>query len=299
MISVFEHIEYLLTSHDCIIVPGLGAFITQQSKPHVAEGIITPPQRTYSFNAQIKHNDGLLSTSLMRRHKLSFNQATSLISSCVSAFLAQTARYPEVPFGRIGFFRKSNQNQLEFHPFTNKKRCDDFYALTPVELVSLKQLKQNKQDKAISAFRAFIARTSRISRTAASIAVLIALTLLLSTPIVTNHTTQSYAALSIDNVTKPKAADIPYSLAANTEDGANVSTQEKQVEESKYHLIISAWNSREQAQQFILSHPEMKLSIYEKNGKYLISAAKGNNYSELMYKMHELPSPYNDSWIAD
>ena len=32
MISMIEHIEYLMLSHDCVVVPGFGAFIAQHNE---------------------------------------------------------------------------------------------------------------------------------------------------------------------------------------------------------------------------------------------------------------------------
>ena len=34
MISMIEHIEYLMLSNDCVVVPGFGAFIAQYTSSH-------------------------------------------------------------------------------------------------------------------------------------------------------------------------------------------------------------------------------------------------------------------------
>ena len=70
MISVLDHIEYLTHKHDCVIVPGFGAFISRNSCVKY-NGMISAINRNISFNASVDYNDGLLISSLMRREQIS------------------------------------------------------------------------------------------------------------------------------------------------------------------------------------------------------------------------------------
>lgn len=62
MFSIIEHIEYLMTRHDCVTVPGWGAFIANYSiaEYDAVHEVFTRPCRTIGFNASVSHNDGLL-----------------------------------------------------------------------------------------------------------------------------------------------------------------------------------------------------------------------------------------------
>ena len=78
MITICEHIEYLLRNHDCVIVPGWGAFIAQyQPASFTEDGQMLPPSRLIGFNASISHQDGLLASSVMRREKISYDAASN------------------------------------------------------------------------------------------------------------------------------------------------------------------------------------------------------------------------------
>ena len=72
MFSIIEHIEYLISDHDCVVVPGLGAFIAQyiHAEIDLERGVILPPRRVLSFNAAVCHNDGVLAGSERLRQTL-------------------------------------------------------------------------------------------------------------------------------------------------------------------------------------------------------------------------------------
>ena len=306
MISLFEHIEYLLNYNECVIVPDWGALIIHHESASFHDDRVTPPSQMVSFNPAITHNDGLLASSLVRRHSISYSDAVKLISDNVTIFRTQVAQYSEMPFGRIGYFRQ-NENALEFHPFAGKKRYDDFYALTSLEMPSLLALShaddtfREEQEKSFIA--RFLANGARMARVAASIAVLVILSVLLTTPIIVNDSQQNYASMSVTTVSGPKAAEMqsqPATVATVDQELAvepQVATATKTA--YKYHLIISAWKTAEQAQLFISENADLNLSIYEKNGNFLISAADSDDYSQLVQHMSTLPAQFRNSWVSD
>ena len=62
VIELERHIEILLLSNDCVIVPDLGGFMAHHLEAHYDEEsqLFLPPQRTLGFNPQLKLNDSLL-----------------------------------------------------------------------------------------------------------------------------------------------------------------------------------------------------------------------------------------------
>ena len=76
MISIVEHIEYLIARHDCVVVPGWGAFIAQYEASSVsALGRWQNPGRQISFNSALSYNDGLLASSIMQREQCAYEIA--------------------------------------------------------------------------------------------------------------------------------------------------------------------------------------------------------------------------------
>ena len=88
MFSIIEHIEYLLTRHDCVVIPGWGAFIANYDTASYDDSrkLMERPHRTIGFNANVNHNDGLLAQSLMRREGLTFDEAMRFITDSVTTF---------------------------------------------------------------------------------------------------------------------------------------------------------------------------------------------------------------------
>ncbi len=74
MIELGRHIEILLLGNDCVIVPGLGAFVAH----HVAarydehDGVYLPPLRTVGFNPKYVMNDSLLAQSYVEANDTSY-----------------------------------------------------------------------------------------------------------------------------------------------------------------------------------------------------------------------------------
>ena len=74
MIEIDRHIEILLLSNDCVIVPGLGGFMTHhiQARYDADDQMFLPPLRTLGFNPQLTMNDSLLVQSYIEAYDISY-----------------------------------------------------------------------------------------------------------------------------------------------------------------------------------------------------------------------------------
>lgn len=145
MISVVEHIEYLLRKHDCVIVPGWGAFIAQYVSAHISSGedsIILSPERKYSFNGSLTFSDGLLENSIMRKEGCSYSVASDEIKKSIMAFRHQIEFDGELAFGKLGIFRKNNESELVFTPYIRQNMADMCYGLHNLKMKTLSELSQ-------------------------------------------------------------------------------------------------------------------------------------------------------------
>lgn len=124
MISIIEHIEYLVLRHDCVVVPGLGALIAPYSASIDSElECIFPPRRSITFNAELVHNDGLLVSSVARRHRLTYDQAAQIVTDCVNAMHYQLQQEGETGLGHLGYClfpkkvsRRSSHSKVPMYP---------------------------------------------------------------------------------------------------------------------------------------------------------------------------------------
>ncbi|MDO5751269.1 MAG: SPOR domain-containing protein [Rothia sp. (in: high G+C Gram-positive bacteria)] len=118
MISLSRHIECLLLNHDCVIVPGLGGFVTRYVEARYVpeEDLFLPPCRTVGFNARLTMNDGLLVQSFMQAYDTGYPETVALVDEAVQALrhrLQEEGRY-ELP--SIGTLSLGIDGQYEFTP---------------------------------------------------------------------------------------------------------------------------------------------------------------------------------------
>lgn len=112
------HIEYLLTRHDCVIVPGFGAFIATETEAAIdlEAGIISPSRREIGFNSSVVTDDGLLSHSIARREGLSYEEARRTLVHLTERMISDLDREGEVSMGMVGKLIKDTEGLISFIP---------------------------------------------------------------------------------------------------------------------------------------------------------------------------------------
>ncbi|MDL2257217.1 hypothetical protein LJC06_03320 [Bacteroidales bacterium OttesenSCG-928-I14] len=124
MQNINFHIAYLLTKHECVIVPDFGAFIAYYSPAKKEEnaGLMCPPCLNLRFNSEISHNDGLLVNSLIKEKDISYNEAVQLTKQYVEHLNYELQKENTVNIPWVGSFVNTN-DRLEFHP-DSKLSCN-------------------------------------------------------------------------------------------------------------------------------------------------------------------------------
>lgn len=206
MISLTDHIEYLISEHDCVIVPGWGAFIAQYTSACENElgKTIRRPERKLGFNPSLDYNDGLLAASIMRKERMSYEEANALISEAVVSIKKQLSHEGEVPFGRLGFFRSLGDGRTsDFESFGNVYGNNYYFGLSNLNIPTLAMLRQedveDTKPQVVKGKHLYIPINWSSIQIAASIIVLFVLTFVLTTPISQEYN-QDYAGLSTINV---------------------------------------------------------------------------------------------------
>lgn len=200
MISIIDHIEYLSTEHDCVIIPGWGALIAQYTRAYINNrNIFMPPGRVLSFNASVDHNDGLLANSIVRKNNIPYETALSIINDEVNSLKLQLHEGSEVAFGRIGFFTLNEENAVCFEPFANGFDRNSFFGLSSFAVTPLAEIaKEEIADKSNTREKAdvvYVPISRNIFKIAASVILLIGLSFVLSTPVIIENG-QDFAGLT-------------------------------------------------------------------------------------------------------
>jgi len=315
MYTIIEHIEYLLTSHDCVVIPGWGALVAQYGESHYnpAAGHIERPRREVGFNASVNHNDGMLAQSIVRREGISYDDAMRVVSKSVSMFRHQLSQGNEVSLGRLGFFKSTDDQRIEFIPFYHERSNDNYFGLHNVKLRPLSE--EADRAEAAAAFAAQSPRRrawSRPLQVAASILVLLCLTVVLTTPVIVNRNHQDYATLNLPKVTMPQQQVLDMTAADNGTQQAptdHPTEQEADVEPASTLLldeggnsllVVASLSSMEQVEVYKQHHADLadKMQVSKASKKlYHVYVARSNDKKHLYALKAQLPDKYKKAWV--
>lgn len=124
------HIEELLFSNDCVIIPTIGGFIVNYASASIdfVEQQLLPPQKVVSFNPKLVNNDGLLTNHIAQKDHLTYKQATLKVETFSRQIEADLFNNKIVHFDNIGKLYFNSDSKLEFVP-ANTNFLKDAYGL--------------------------------------------------------------------------------------------------------------------------------------------------------------------------
>lgn len=139
--DIAAHIGQLVLEHECVIIPGLGAFLTNY---HAAEinhhqHWIKPPSRNLVFNAQLNTNDGLLAHHLSERLDISYKTSLLLLEVFSTYCQRDLADGKQIAFGDLGTLDRNMHNNLEFYPNTTINYNEDAFGLKPMAIQAIER----------------------------------------------------------------------------------------------------------------------------------------------------------------
>lgn len=310
MISMIEHIEYLMLSNDCVVVPGFGAFIAQYTSSNncAQNSTFTSPKRSISFNASINHNDGLLANSIAKKASIPYAEALKQIEKSTTICRQALSDGSEVPFGRLGFFISNAEGHIEFIPFHHELANDDFFGLQSFSFPTLAE--RNAQvateetvSETYSEPEINIGRRNWFShkavQIAASIVMLVCLTFALSTPIIVDKPTHQLATLNVPTPTMPKHKVVKTEEISLQKQVEAASEKKEANSNGRYAIIICSLKKQSQVAQYFQENKDINpANVIKKNGYYMIYFNRGDNYQELVKEAKQMPKSYTEFWIT-
>lgn len=218
--SIIDHIQYLICRHDCVVVPGLGAFVSQYVPAQISSDglMLLPPSRMLVFNNVISHDDGLLAGSVARREGISYESARAEVARDVEMLLNRIDMEGYVEIPRVGRLSRSGGSALAFAPVTENSIPNIAYQSLPaVALMPSDATTADADSEAATVLEVdtvasrrdtFASRLRGVAKYAAAAAVLIAVGATLSTPVIVNRNIDR-ASMSMPAVTKARTIDLP------------------------------------------------------------------------------------------
>lgn len=155
VIELEKHIEILLLTNDCVIVPGLGGFTAS----HVAaryddnDGLYIPPSRTLGFNSKLNINDSLLVQSYSEAYDMSFPEAFNRLEDEITELKQHVSNEGYYELNDIGTLYLNDDGNIEFSPCEAGILTPYLYSLSSFEIKKLSAAtdKDIREDKPVRA----------------------------------------------------------------------------------------------------------------------------------------------------
>ena len=127
-------ISELLYYNDCVIVPGLGGFVTKKAPARKLNNsnTILPPSKKIAFNARLSENDGLLVSFLSKKNNESYTDSFQRIKSFTDFVYEEMESGNKVSIANIGLLYFENDRNIQFEAYNKVNFLVQSYGLTPV-----------------------------------------------------------------------------------------------------------------------------------------------------------------------
>lgn len=138
------HISYLIARHDCVIMPGFGAFLAEEVPAcyNPEEQIFMPPCRTMRFNPKVTADDALLISEYMEREQLSYDEANKLLNKHIDTLRGNLSQNSVVRFGELGTFHMNINGNISFEVDANGIDDAANFGFEPVAIAQLRNCEE-------------------------------------------------------------------------------------------------------------------------------------------------------------
>lgn len=231
VIELDRHIEILLLSNDCVIVPGLGGFMTHHVQAHYdsVDQMFLPPLRTLGFNPQLTMNDSLLVQSYIEAYDISYPEALRRIESEVEELKQHIDAAGYYELNDIGELALNEEGKYVFTPCEAGILTPELYGLSGFEMKTIAQAEpvaaeeKHEEEKETSPVlvnltndeddeRALVIKISWIRNTVAIAAAILAF-FLMTTPVSNSDSTQ----VNMGGLNNPLLVSKPHKPAIKAE----------------------------------------------------------------------------------
>jgi hypothetical protein len=301
MIRIVSHLERLLMIQDFVTVPRLGGFVLQtvSASHRVNDHSFRPMHKEITFNATIKHNDGLLVESYITKYGVDYQHACRMLEDDVNEIKEILYKGMTVSLGAIGTFRNGREGEIIFrsnetNPFGTKSYGLAAFHLKTVSALQLEEEEVLLADEKRARRDIFYIPVSRkVLRGMAAVAAAVALFLIISTP-VKDMDTRAYTASFI-----PSEIASASTLTSSKPNRGGVQAPN---DTPAYYVIVSSVNTNSQANGYLAG---MDRSVFKRAGKLtgerkiriyadkFFSRARADAY---MAKLRKNPA-YADAWV--
>jgi hypothetical protein len=138
-VDITAFIRELLFGHDCVIIPGFGAFIGNYNPAWIDKktGTFHPPVKQISFNRNLIHNDGLLVGRIAGSSGMNYGEAKGMVEEFAGDARRKLERGEKILFDHIGSFVNNQEGNLQFEPDRAANYHLDSYGMESFQMMPL------------------------------------------------------------------------------------------------------------------------------------------------------------------
>ena len=132
--KIAKYIGDLLFDYECVVIPGLGGFITEDKSVSVNEFThkFKPPFRKVYFNARLRANDGMLINHVAQEEQIDYKVAKSRVDNFVFQCKNALEKGKRINFNNIGFIYQDKENNIVFQQDIAVNYNPDSFGLSSV-----------------------------------------------------------------------------------------------------------------------------------------------------------------------
>lgn len=147
MIELNRHIEILLLTNDCVIVPGLGGFTANHMPARYdnEDNLYIPPSRTLGFNSKLNINDSLLVQSYSEAYDISFPEAFNRLEEETTELKQHIYNEGSYELSDIGTLYLNSDGNIEFIPCEAGLLTPYLYSLSSFEINKISSEQEKEQ----------------------------------------------------------------------------------------------------------------------------------------------------------
>lgn len=134
-----RHIEILLLSNDCVIVPDFGGFMAHHvdARYDGRDNMFLPPLRTVGFNPQLKMNDSLLAQSYVEAYDISYPEAIDRLANEVAEIRQRLENEGKYEINNIGTIYLNEDGNYTFEPCEAGILTPNYYGFGGFDMLPL------------------------------------------------------------------------------------------------------------------------------------------------------------------
>ncbi len=130
--KIASSIADLLFEHECVVIPGLGGFITKNhpAEIHSVKHQFKPPHKEIVFNQHLRANDGMLLNYIAQKEALTYADAKKKMDRFVLRCIDEMDQGRRITFRNIGSIYFDSHKQVIFDADATQNYLADSFGLT-------------------------------------------------------------------------------------------------------------------------------------------------------------------------